>query len=428
MFLKATCWEEVKKRVKKANKPFYKLVETGINPTAKYPLYLARYSYGELITLKGSIQLSSDGTDATLKSKRIAKELSYATTPLMMQLGKQAEAFIDSTERTIPLNIFSPGDFYGLFEAVEPFTGSKISPAWSVSSGVRSSFMLPRISDRVFHRRLQKYYHFSNPVPQTLYDQWEIFKQVAKQNDTAEPWSSEVLIFPKQWFAKHQGDPGWLEFQNYLLSACWRQAELFRKKYELSACWETFGAVIRSLKPNIYLVDTVKHLMQAAESTVPVFKPDLQNNEALPSCLIESAYSEVYRLKDYAPCIMIPEKLTQKQPIYYSMAYPTILEGTPNMRRMRSFLAEVKGIRKLLMKFIEILNNEHDVDFKFLEKNFNFYHTGSDNDSEIQHAKTLDCSIHLSHLIEEYYRGLSFPNNSHFFRGCIEIQHFIQNE
>lgn len=422
MFFETTCWDAVKAKVKAVNKDFYKLIEENIAPTSKskYPLYLARYAYGKMITIKGAIQFPGQMGKQRIP-KAIIQNLAYSTTPLILQLNRQAEAFIDSNERTVPLNVFSPGDFYGLFEAVELFTGSKTDPLWDISSGVRTSFMLPRVSDSVFHKRLQKYYQFSQPAPTTFYSQWEIFKQIAKHHEDSEPWSTEILIFPKQWFAEHKGHPGWLAFQNYLLRACWRQAELFRKKHALSACWDTFAPIIRSLKPTIYLLDTVKHLMQAAGSVVPGFKPTLQNDEGLPSCLIERAYTDIYRLKDYAPCVMIPEKLTDEQ-VFYSMAYPTLLEGTPSMRRMRSFLTEVRSVQKLLTRIVCTLRDENNLQgLQLLEKNFNFYHTGTENDPEIQHASVLERAPYLSALKDSYYPGLNFPTNSHFFRGCIGI-------
>ncbi len=426
MFCTTVTWDEIKQRIKKNNRPFYQLVEEYMPNANQYPLFLARYPYGQMITVKGQVHLpDAHGVSVDMASSTVSlktqKALSYATTPLMLQLEQTAEAFIDAKNRTIPLNLFSPGDFFGLFEAVECFTGCRAYPAWSVSSGARSHFLMAPVSNKHGHQRLQRAFRIESPAPQTLYAQWGVFKGIAQREYSHAPWHTEVLLFSRQWFQPK--NPGHQHLQNFLLKACWVQAELLRRKYEFNAYWEALAPTIRALKPNTYLMDTTKHLLHIFSRFIPGFQMTLSDEDAFPAQLIERAYIDVYQLPGYAPVMVTPSKTSSQGALFYSMSYPTLLEGSPAMQRRRSFRSELRNIAGLLSGFCQEFQQEAFLPYQGLTSDvFSFYHTGTQTDPTLHAATTLAHDPKLIALQQQYYPGRMFPAHSPFLYGAVKIE------
>ena len=130
-------------------------------------------------------------------------------------LDKYFEVFATSNGRVIPLNVAKPGDMLGLFETIDSLYNLTFSPPWSVSSGARSIFLLPKITDQVKYKKLCYRYGF-NPIDiniKTLNDHWQLFKLFAQHPDIKSSWSSDMLVFTKPWFdKKHNDSLAWRNF------------------------------------------------------------------------------------------------------------------------------------------------------------------------------------------------------------------------
>jgi len=426
-------WIDFRKDVEKVNPELFQIIEK-ISPGKKYKLLEVTYLYGEKITDMGTICLpGKDGRLLRLDDPRLPNEyreqLSYGPTPLILQMTNGSEVFVETDERIIPLNIFTPGDLYGLFEAITPLTASEITPSWSVTAGARSVFLGAKVTDAIGHKKLRAEYGVGVELPKKLINQWDVIKVIANRSNVDSPWTCKILVFTKDWLEKRVDDIGWLLFHNYLLVKSWQQSKYMRSKSELSIMWEAFASAVRhrNLKPNSYILDSIMHNLFLGNGAIPGFIPADSDELLLPSRYIENAYENVYMLKEYAPVVMHPWRLgvmEKHYSVYYSFAYPTMLEGTPAIRNAPSIISEMRDIRTLMMTIENIFKQQGDRIYKFIKGiHFEYFHTEDDKFREIDNSKNLiGGDVYITQCMKRF-KGKIFPYQGPFFRGCIRITH-----
>jgi len=427
--LREGTWTDFRESVKKVNPELFRIIEQ-ISPDKNYKLIEAEYLYGEKITDMGTICVTDkEGKlarlDAPSVPNSLKEQLSYCPTPLILQLTNSSEVFVDTGERIVPLNIFTPGDLYGLFEAITPLTGCSISPCWSVTSGGRLVFLGAKITDAIAHKRLRTEFGVPITPPQKLSDQWHILKIIGNKATTP-PWTSKILLFTKDWLEKREDDIGWLRFHNYLLIASWVQSKYMRSKSELSIMWEAFASAIRAinLKPSHYLLDTLMHFIFLADGAAPGFKAADDSQLVLPSRAVEYAYENIYCLKDYASVILHPHRLGMggdNAAVYYSLTYPTMLEGTPIIKNPSSIISELREIKVLLTTYEKILESHGVHSHRLKNKRLDYFHTEEDKLGEILPTKNITSSDPSLAKCMERFKGKIFPFQGPFFRGCIRV-------
>jgi len=425
-------WKDFREDVKKVNPELFNIIEK-ISPDDKYRLIKVTYLYGEKITDLGTVCVPDmRGKLARLDdpqvSSKLKDQLGYCATPLIVQLTNASEVFVEAKERTMPLNIFSPGDVYGLFETADLLSGSHMKPCWSVTSGIRSVFFVAKISDAIGHKVLRDNYGVPSQPPRRLVDQWETLKIIGKRANLEKPWVSEILIFTKDWFEKKYNDPSWLYFHYHIMLKSWLQSANTRAKLEYeSLMWETYADFIckMNLKPNPYIMDTIKHLLLVANGTALAFAPLNQNKIFLPVDVIEKAYVEDYGLK-YAPIILGPTILNQHNTgscIYYSLSYPTLLEGTPAIRYPTSIISELQKIKTSIVSLSPVLEAVKASSFYEIIKHaeFRYFHDEADKFGEILPiGDIVKYDVTIDGILTRFH-DREFPAHSQFFRGSIQI-------
>ena len=431
-YFKETTWDEVRLDIRNINQPLFDIIEK-ISPSKSYKLYEVAYPFGQNITRRGSILLpcGKENSYVEINDSRlpgyIRNELNYSTTPLIMQFDNKSELYLDIDHRIIPLDVFYPGKLYGLFEAITPLTKCPVYPTWDVSSGARSVFLLPKVTDAIFHSRLKYQYHLSDEVPKKLSDQWSIFKQIINSQFTTDDWCTRIIIFGKSWFNPRKKSVAWLEFEKYLLIHAWQQAQFRINKLEISKIWELFSTHINKLnfKNNIYLIDTLKHLIAIVQSTVPGFIATNGNNDFIPSQLIEQAYLDVYRLKEYYPTIMTPTNFDLvDDSIYYSLAYPTLIETSISSRSQRSVVAELRQLKTLVDIFQKIVKEQTEVPkyYDISHINFEYFHPNKDKFGTISDSKIkLGQDKEICPKYIKKFKKRTFSMSSPFLTGCVKI-------
>jgi hypothetical protein len=429
--IKEGCWANFRDAVKAVDPELFQIIEQ-ISPSEKYKLFEVTYLYGEKITDLGTICLpDKNGHVYKLDDHRLPNEyreqLGYAPTPLILQLTKSSEVFVDTGERIIPLNVFIPGDLYGLFEAIMPLTSCPIAPCWSVTAGARSVFLGAKVTDAISHKRLRAEYGVNAVAPKRLIDQWDIIKTIGNRSNVDSPWASKILVFAKDWLVEQPTDIGWLSFHNHLLKKSWNQSKYMRSKSELSIMWEAFASAVRdrNLKPGPYILANIMHNIFLANGAIPGFTAADTSELLLPSRAVEEAYENVYLLKEYASIIMHPWRLGTmniNNPIYYSLAYPTMIEGTPAIRHAPSVISEIRDIRLLMHTLERILQQHGDLTYSLIKgTTFDYFHTESDRFKEVENSKTIvDGDPYLAECTKRF-KDKIFPYQGPFFRGCIRV-------
>lgn len=428
--LQIVSWQDRRDKVAQVNPELFQIIDQ-INPPEDLKLIEASFNFGDLILKDGVLQLPSDNKLVSVSDNRltpkIKDELLYSTVPLFMILDKISEVFINTDTRIIPLNIFNPGSLLGLFESVDSILENTSEPIWSVSAGARSIFMLPKIYENTGIKRLKL--RFDLPYEYTLNnisDHFNIFTAIAKHSSFEQPWQNTILFFTKDWLTQDNTNPNWIQFYNYIFKNAWQQAKFAISKIQLSLNWETFINAIsaRNFKPTPYLSDQVKHILAIASGKWPAFRPAEINDDIAPIKGLQEAFIETYLLKKYIPTIMhthLPN-IGDRIPVYYSLYYPTLLEGSPHKKISSSIMLDIRDIKFIL----ETLKGRHLSHNKFKleaisQATFDFFHVENDIYHEIKSSSEIPKDDPAFLQCSDKYNNREFCASSPFWRGCIRI-------
>ncbi len=407
-------WKDVRQSVEQVNPALAKIINH-INPNHQHKLIKATYSFGDLIIKEGRLCLPRE-------DDKLCAQLNYSTIPLALLLNKSAEAFIENSDSSLPLNILNPGDFFGTFEVVNFMMNKKSCPGWNVSAGARSTFMLSKISSSSGIKRLRSHYNIAPYTqPGRLADHWHLFKQIALKPHFTELWKSEVLFFPSQWFANIK-DVIWFEFYQFIWQQTWSQAQYAMSDFNLRLHWEACIKIIdaRRLKPSLYIMDTLKHLLTIMMGFAPFFIPAGDLELDLPLTELQRAFTEIYLLECYIPTIMLPDIFSSRRHSstgYYSLALPNLMSGMHPVKLLTSFMPDLKMIKLIMTHLGASIKESNDLHNISLE----YFHAAKDKFQDVQLSTEIPITD-LAFLREQKkFPGRSFCATSAFWQGCIRI-------
>jgi len=423
-------WKDIRHVFRDINIALADIIDD-IEPTEAQSFIRVRYPFGAKIVENGTLCLPNqegdfvpihrfDG-DGSLKSK-----LAYSAVPMGIILNKSCEIYSECYQRLVPLNMIAPGELFGLFETLSPPSIFSATPMWSAAAGARSVFMLPKITDSNLHKRLYRQYRVPALVPRKLSDHWRVFKNIAHNSRDGKNWYCEILFFTSAWHDRPKDSVPWIKFENYLYQQGWEQTSYHRDSSGLVFIWSALAQVIvdKRLKPNPYLIDTIKHLISILLGCLPGFRPADDSELVAPTELLQEAYIETYGLKDYLPIIMHPTVLRSKEPTsnYYSLMFPTLMESLHKNKSVVSTINELREIRFMLDLLIDRLS-ETDVPIpkQILDSTFQYFHsTVEPNDELLAINKIPDIDPAFIKLKDKYPDRV-FPMSSSFARGCVRI-------
>jgi hypothetical protein len=351
-------WKDVRNDVKD-----HALVEVigQLSPGKKFPLYKIKYPFGAMIVHRGELYLpTSDGDVEPISSSKIPddirKNVNNKNMPALLMLKNKVEMFYEMPERVISGYVMSPGKFIGLWEQLDPSNSEYIKWAWSVVSGVRTTYMLPSISEVNGHKNLREKDNISAQAPKNYTDQWRFFVELANSQNFSEEWSTELLCFTNPWFDMAEKDEAWQNWRNFLLNVAWEESTYWRAQSRFGLIWEEFIHQITktNIKTKLYLSFIVKQLILTGIGGLPGLSI-ATDDSAGPILALQKAYIEDYKLKDYIPTIMQSHcfSFTDKYPIYYSLQQPNLLETLPINQHIESILNVIPEIQYLLGEFKE---------------------------------------------------------------------------
>ncbi len=432
-----TTWQMVRKRVAKVEPRFAQIVDE-INPDATFPLYLAYYPYG---ALKGDTESTflptPNGSFYRLTDpnapKEIVKQLGYGkdSAPLAMLLEKNLELFIDLKEEklSIPKAIYTPGAIFPFARILSRKSPRVYAPngVLTLTSGVRSTFLLPNIGCSTHHGALQRDFNVSVAPPKTLYDEWHVFKEIAQSPHADCHWRACLLYFSHKWLDKFSKDKSWLPLKLYLHELGWQQSEYQRNHFYYDVIFSMLQKK-RNLKPNPYLVDTARHLFTIAMGAAPGYQP-LTNDDALPVTMLQNVFMQSYGLKKYIPTFIGPQSYQFEKnalPIYYSLQQPSSYVFSPKSRKIASTISELRELQHIMRAFTAELAKPNalcsDTFINTIANHvqFTYYH------NEVDRHKIIKPSLELEKLDRRFQlspnAAAQFASDARFLRGCISIK------
>ncbi len=407
-------WEEARSRVLEVNPELGKVLDAA-DLTAKESFVLAHYPYGKDFYTPDNFFLPSPHNgltpiDGTETPKVLQQALSYSSLPLGIILSNKVEVFFQTTNRVITDKLWDAGTVFGAWEIMDDLLSQETARYSYLSSGARSLFMASKISDGIAHRRLTKHFHLKLPPPQRLIDHRDVFSEIANQNHDETPWHCSVLYLHKntvkKLFEKQKSMA-----QLYFYKEAWRQSFNCRYQFEHNIAWENLLSHIG--RSNIYLQPrTCAHLKQLFMINEGIFPgmvfSDENDNTIAPIPLLKKAYKDIYVLNK-APVFIRPEHITPNKPVYYSLNYPQYFDAHLPTKTQLSLMKELETIESTL----KLLHEQHHVPFQ--ER---LFHMIPDSDSILPAKDLVKNDKILSSIIKN---GNEFPENSPFFKGCIQI-------
>lgn len=433
-------WNDIRTRIAKVEPTFAKIVDE-LNPDKTLPLYLAYYPYGSTdADTQSSFFPKPDGgfyrlSDACA-SKDVVKHLGYSInhTPFGMVLEKELEYFIDLKEEgiTIPWLVYVPGKIFPFSRILNKKSHRIYEPNGVLSStaGARSAFMLPNIGSATNHSNLQRDFNVKSPPPKSLYEHWNVFKEIVNSPEINSDWRCCIIYFAEKWVTKIHTDRSWATLKQYLYEIAWDQFEYQRTRVYYDIAFSMIKKK-RNLKPNPYLADTAMHLFTTALGMAPGYVPAL-NDKALPMEILQKVFVESYGLKKYLPTIMQPAHFNFEQgspPIYYSLQNPSTYVFSPKSREVSSTLFEIRELEHIMKIFIEELSKESgicsDTIVKKVAQNvsFNYFHNKIDRHRVVRPSTEIVVFDKRFDMINSKYKkaGATFASDAPFIRGCISI-------
>lgn len=426
---KELLWHEVKDEVKVTNLDLYKIIEKA-KPTAKHALFKIKYKFGDLITNDGLLQLPDcNGNLVPITSKilpeTLKNKITYSPIPLFMVLKNSCEVFVDMETRTVPLNVFYPGNLLGLFETYNLLTDRPSYPIWSVSAGCRSIFMLPSLADNQGINRLRRYYDIPiRRTPTHLKDHWELFKSIINSSKFSQ-WSCEILIFSEAWL--DTSDPNLFDFALFLFGNSWKQSQYAMEKVRFSFTWQIFMATLyqRHLNLRPYLTDTLKHLFLIASKEWTGFCPANNSQIIAPTNELQRVIVDIYQLKNHLPTIMHPTPLAdvdQLFPVYYSLSYPTLLEGEPEHGTINRIMPDLREIKMAIDTLFERITPQQAEKLSAIKNVFfECFHSENDVYNEIRKSSYISEEDARFLILQKEFKNRTFCASSIFWRGCVRI-------
>ncbi|QEY53060.1 hypothetical protein [Legionella longbeachae] len=432
-------WSDIRHRFAKIEPVFTNIVDQ-LSPNQSYPLYIAYYLYGDTdADTRSSLFPNINGdyyriTDPNLPQD-ILQHLGYSAngTPLGMVLEKELECFIDlkNEQITIPWLVYKPGDIFPLSTILNKRKSHVYTPNGLLSStaGARSTFMLPNIGAALNHSNLQRDFNIRSRPAKSLYEHWQVFREVVNSNVISTDWRCCIVYFSESWLISLHNDVSWKSLKQYLHELAWYRYEYERNRiyYDI-----TFSIIQknRNLKPNPYLVDTAKHLFATALGAAPGYVPATDNN-ALPVDILQQAFVESYGLKKYRPTVMQPKHFnfqTDYFPIYYSLQHPATRIFSPRSRLASSTINEVRELEHIMNIFIEELSKDGALSSdtvvgqiaKFVK--FSYFHNALDTHNILRNSlELLNSDKRFNDTLFLHTSEALFAADASFLRGCVSI-------
>ena len=169
---------------------------------------------------------------------------------------------------------------------------------------------------------------------------------------------------------------------------------------------------------NEYTLDTIKHLILMQNGKITGFQVTDGTEDSLPERMIQEAYVDDYRLKNYLPVIMhsaIWSGNNIKDTLYYSINLPIIVSGIiPEMKNLRrtELLRQIKNVLK-------------DVDGS-KDFSYRYMHHAADRCKYIQRPEDVFSDDSRILPLQQRYPDRLLPSTSTFVTGCIQVRRVKQ--
>jgi hypothetical protein len=227
-------WSDVKQQFYVINAQLAEIIDS-LSLSDEYCFYVVNYPYGNLIVDKGKFYLPNPSGDIVPLldpsiPENVREDLSYnKMVPTGIISSNSIETFFEADDHTIPVSLYTSGDWLGLWHVLENGETYQTGPLWNISSGARTVYMLPKITDKQSYKRLNLR-HGLKLFPNSTKEHWNIFKELSSQPNFSEQWLSEIIFFSRKWFADLRSKKLSILIA-YLLHGVWLSSSFRRNQF-----------------------------------------------------------------------------------------------------------------------------------------------------------------------------------------------------
>jgi len=108
-------------------------------------------------------------------------------------------------------------------------------------------------------------------------------------------------------------------------------------------------------------------------------------------------------------------------PVYYSLFYPILLEGSPQSTRASTIMLNLRDTKLLLDLLKRSYNAKSKFNYDFIRRaQFEYFHVESDKYCEIKQSQLIPNSDPAFQQ-KDLFKDRTFCSTSSFWRGCIRI-------
>jgi hypothetical protein len=431
--IKNVTWDEVRNQVKKIAPDIFTAIER-LNPDKNYKLYKTRYPYGAMIIGEnGTFNIPQNeqliSINDTQLSSKLYEDLSYnyLGVPMGLILGGGIQLYTEEHGDVETECLYESGVMMALRAVLDPILSYQSRRYWRMTSGLRTPVMLPSISDQILFTRLKRKFHLNISKPETQYDQWRLFVELANHENFSEPWFTEILFFSAKWLQPRE-DEGWKLFRLALLERAWKASAYPRNTSPINRIWTKFITNIRNKKATSFVLNMVRHIIEASLGEAISYAPCDAGSKGGPFDALIKIIMEDYGLKKSAPIIMLPTYFTLDNlcTTYISLQTPGSHWVKPRINKNSNLIGDTREIKYVLGQFITQIEQGHikveDMPLsKLTNIEYKFYHADKDKYGELlSSAHVLDGDP----IMEKWRKHptnneLSYRNS--FLRSCVKI-------
>lgn len=420
-------WDEARKYVLDARPDFAKEIDL-VCPSDDLKIYKISYPFGATILDGGVlyVPLHKGGGVVPIYDKRVNKTVrndlfSAKTIPVGLLLNHSLELYQIICNRVIPYSIMKTGKIFGLSVMKRDSTDEYVRRIWNMTAGVRSVYVLPKISILRSFERVSTMYSLSCKVPNSLSEQWPFIYELTNKDNFPEAWKVDILFFSESWLRRLRNG-SWPSLKLYFYDQYYNDNTSTRIRSVFEPIF-TNALAQCNLKPNPYIIQTVKHLYEIMFGNFPAYK-FASDSTSLPLQGLQQVLNDVYRI-NYAPSILNLDYFNRNESdssFYYSLGFPTGANEMPKTIHDRGKLFDLQEIRNVVGRTWEKMR-QHDSDTKIIQEidrsvQLDYFHK-----NKAKGLQPTDKIATFEPVVRKETKQFDRPfcTTSPFIRGCIRI-------
>lgn len=425
-------WEDIRDEVKSVNLDLVAVIDA-INLNEEVKFCKVNYPFGTAIFEDGVLFIPDNENNFVpvsdlIISSELKEFFDNGQNPFGMVLTKSISNSFEGESQFIPLTVFYPGQFFGLWEIFDAEHSLLNKTQWNLYSGSRSIFSTTKISNQKKYQQAKRKFDLKAKQPESLKDHFFLFKELVNHPYFSCNWSTTVLFFSKHIKKQITKKGEWQELQNFFLKYAWKQSMVWRFDTMTRATWGQIASLLKekSIKNFGFQLGVLKHIITISLGALPCFVSSDPGDVTAPLGLIRKILIDEYGVEFY-PTIMVSAHLSKDgyHNGYYSINESIPIEETHISKRLETSIETTRSIKEIYEFITDSVINNKVTDINPLlqrlirDVKLDFFHSAFDKKSLLLPTHELP---EKDNSLVDFSNMLTFNEKGSFFRGLVSIK------